>query len=57
MGKKSQGPIINGLKGELKPVDYKFIKELTQSAGLTKEYIKECERIHKKHRMKHSEQK
>ena len=50
MDKKNnnQGPIINSLKGELKPVDYKFIKKLTDSAGLSREYVKECERIHKK---------
>ena len=45
---KNQGPIINSLQGELKPVDYSFIEELTKKAGISQEYLKECERIHKK---------
>ena len=49
MSKKEeyQGPIINSLQGELKPVDYSFIEELTKKAGVSEEYLKECEEIHK----------
>ena len=52
MGRKenSKGPIINGIQGELKPVDYKFIEKLTKNAGLTEEYLIECEEAHKKHK-------
>ena len=45
----SKGPIINGIQGELKPVDYKFIEDLTKNAGLTEDYLRECEEAHKKH--------
>ena len=45
---KKQGPIINSLHRDLKPVDYSFIEELTKNAGVTSEYLKECEEIHRK---------
>ena len=46
----NQGPIINSGQEELKPMDYKFIEELTKDAGLTEEYLKECKEVHKKHK-------
>ena len=59
MNKKedNQGPIINSLQGELKPVDYSFIEELTKKAGVSEEYLKECEEIHKKKSMQNQEKK
>ena len=54
---KQQGPIINSLQGELKPVDYSFIEELTQNAGVTPEYLKECKEIHKKKSLKNQQAK
>ena len=41
---KNQGPIINSLQGELKPVDYSRIEKLKREAGVTPEYLKERER-------------
>ena len=49
---EDQGPIINSLQGELKPVDYSFIEELTKKAGVSQEYLKECKEIHKKNHWK-----
>ena len=45
--KKNQGPIINSQRGNLKPYDYKHIQELKDKTGVSLEYLKECEKIHK----------
>ena len=55
--KENQGPIINSLQGELKPVDYSRIEELKKEAGVTPEYLKECEEIHKKKSLENQEKK
>lgn len=52
---KNQGPIINSLQGELKPVDYSRIEKLVKSAGVTPEYLKECEETHKEKSLKDQE--
>ena len=59
MSKKeeNQGPIINSLQGELKPVDYSRIEKLIEEAGVTPEYLKECEEIHKKKSLENQEKK
>ena len=51
MDKKTdnQGPIINGIQGELKPVDYKFIEKLRKEAGVTPEYLQKIREEHKRH--------
>ena len=53
MSKKEeyQGPIINSLQGELKPVDYSLIEPLRKKAGVSKEYLKKCKEIHRKKSM------
>ena len=45
---KSCNKLASGRTGELKPVDYRFIEELTKNAEVTPEYLKECEEIHRK---------
>ena len=45
----SKGPIINGIQGELKPVDYKFIEKLRKEAGVTPEYLQKIREDYKRH--------
>ena len=45
---ENQGPIINSVQGELKPVDYSHISELRKKAGVTKKYLEECEKQYTK---------
>ena len=45
---ENQGPIINSVQGELKPVDYSRIIALRKKAGVTKKYLEECEKQYKK---------
>ena len=45
----SQGPIINGIQGELKPVDYSRIEKLRKDAGVTPEYLQKIREDYKRH--------
>ena len=46
--KKNQGPIINSQRRDLKPYDYSRLQKLKDKTGVSLEYLKECEEIHKK---------
>ena len=46
---KNQGPIINGIQGELKPIDYSRIEKLRKEAGVTPEYLQQIEKEYEKH--------
>ena len=51
MGEKktNQGPIINSIQGELKPVDYSRIEKLRKEAGVTPEYLQKIREDYKRH--------
>ena len=45
----SQGPIINGIQGELKPIDYSRIEKLRKEAGVTPEYLQKIREDYERH--------
>ena len=52
--KESDEEIIQRFCRPKGAIDYKIIEKLTKNAGVTVEYLRECEKIHGKNNVKHS---
>ena len=46
--KKSVGPTVNGSHRKLEPLKYEDIERMKRNTGVSMEYIKKCEEIHRK---------